>query len=213
MIAKGTRVLVILAHPDDEAIGCGATISRLVRQGAFVRCAVPFQRLSNRQSWTESAAQFQRSVKELGAEAILPEDSIRETDMWHRPELLACKLQPLIEWSELVITHWDGDMHVAHQTVSQAVEIVVRPFRLQRTVLQCEIPTSSDQSFSRTFHPNLFVPVETCDVQRKCDAMANYVTELTPGRSPECLEARLRMRGSQSGGTFAEAFVVARMFL
>lgn len=33
---SGTRLLVVSAHPDDEVLGCGATLARAVQQGAKV---------------------------------------------------------------------------------------------------------------------------------------------------------------------------------
>lgn len=215
MSFAGERVLCVTSHPDDETIGCGATLARAAREGAAVRTYLPFRRLdvAGRGAWDEAVARFRRASAILGAQAVLSEPMPAERDVWSAPHLLAEALAPHLEWSTLVITHWHGDVHQAHRVVSQAVEIGTRPFRLRRRVLQCEIPTSSDQSFVRSFTPGLFVIVDAGDARRKLEAMACYPQEHAPGRSPSTLDRWMQVRGEQIGVERAEAFAVARWYL
>jgi LmbE family N-acetylglucosaminyl deacetylase len=215
MSFAGERVLCVTSHPDDETIGCGATLARAAREGAAVRTYLPFRRLdvAGRVTWDDAVAQFRCASDILGAEAVLAEPLHAEHEVWPAPHLLAQALTPHLEWATLVITHWHGDVHQAHRVVSQAVEIGTRPFRLRRRVLQCEIPTSSDQSFVRSFTPSLFVIVEAVDARRKLRAMACYPQEHAPGRHPQTLDRWLQVRGEQIGVERAEAFAVARWYL
>ena len=41
-------VLVVAAHPDDEILGCGATMTRLAREGHEVRIAIIAEGMSSR---------------------------------------------------------------------------------------------------------------------------------------------------------------------
>ncbi len=211
----GERILCVTSHPDDETIGCGATLARATREGAQVRTYLPFRRLdvAGRDTWDSAVAQFQSASRILGAEAVLAQPLHPEQAIWQAPHLLAEALAPHLEWATLIITHWHGDVHQAHRAVSQAVEIGTRPFRLRRRVLQCEIPSSSDQSFVRSFTPSLFVILEAEDASKKLEAMACYPQEHAPGRRPETLDRWLLVRGEQVGVERAEAFAVARWFL
>jgi LmbE family N-acetylglucosaminyl deacetylase len=211
----GERVLCVLSHPDDETIGCGATLARAAREGAAVRVVLPFRRIdvAGRDDWDTVLRHMQRAAGLLGAQVVVDPDVGCESQFWQAPHRLLDSLTPQLEWATLVITHWHGDVHQAHRAVSQAVELGTRPFRRRRRVLQCEIPSSTDQSFVRTFVPNLFVPVAPNDADRKLQAMECYRSEHAPGRNPASLARWLNVRGEQIGVEQAEAFSVARWFL
>ena len=38
MVKKNKKILVFAAHPDDEVLGCGATLMKLIDQGFEVKC-------------------------------------------------------------------------------------------------------------------------------------------------------------------------------
>lgn len=215
MSFSGLKILCVMSHPDDETIGCGATLARAAREGADVRAYMPFTRLElpDRDAWSVAISQFKQATKLLGANPVMLDHPPVESEVWQAPCEILPGLTPHIEWCDLVITHWHGDVHQTHRLVSQAVEIATRPFRLRRRVMQCEIPSSSDQSFKFSFAPNLFVPVHEEDAQRKLAAMRVYASEQAPGRNPANLERWMRIRGEQIGTDFAEAFSVARWFL
>ncbi|TAL08896.1 MAG: PIG-L family deacetylase, partial [Nitrospirae bacterium] len=48
MNSSDNRVLVVAAHPDDEVLGCGATIARLAREGAEVYIAILGEGITSR---------------------------------------------------------------------------------------------------------------------------------------------------------------------
>ena len=62
---------------------------------------------------------------------------------------------------------------------------------------------------------HLFVGVEERDVEAKIRAMQTYRGEARPDphpRSPEVLRALAKVRGSEGGFYFAEAFMIQKMF-
>jgi hypothetical protein len=68
--SKGLRVVAIVAHPDDESLGCGATLARLARAGARCRVVLAFRRTDARgvRQWDALLGAFADACAILGAE-------------------------------------------------------------------------------------------------------------------------------------------------
>jgi LmbE family N-acetylglucosaminyl deacetylase len=211
------NVLVVVAHPDDEALGCGGTIAKFSDDGSRVSVLLPIRRCDPRgvAHWEELLNAFHRSCELLGARPIVPEGAMDETQAEPKPHELHDLIMPFVEQADLVLTHWLGDVNQVHRGVARAVEIATRPFRRRRDVSCFEIPTSTDQGFggqAPAFSPTEYVVLESSHAERKCTAIAAYSTETAVGRRPEDVERRLRVRGAEVGADFAESFVVARRF-
>lgn len=50
-------------------------------------------------------------------------------------------------------------------------------------------------------------------MQNKKNAMHEYHSEIVAGRTPDDLEFQMRIRGSQSGTLYAEAYRITRHFI
>ena len=211
----GQKILVAVAHPDDEAIACGGTIARAAALGCQCRVLLPFRRCDprGRKHWQALIGAFERSCDTLGAVPVLPAHLIderrAETDLAEVHDLIV----PQVEWADRVLTHWWGDANQVHRGLSRAVEVATRPFRRRRDVLLFEVATSTDQVFSNAFTPNAFVLLKAAHVEAKCAAMEQYSTEFEPGRLPDDLRLKARVRGAEAGTEYAEAFAMGRTFL
>jgi len=209
------RVAVVIAHPDDEVLGCGGTLARLVEEGHPVRVVLALRRSDPRgvAHWEAILQDFDSACAVLGVEPVVPAPMLEERSVDLEVRELHDVILPHVEWAETVLTHWPGDVHQVHRGVARAVEIATRPFRRRRNVYAFEVPTSTDQAFAPSFSPQMYVKLERGQVERKLEAMACYSTESAPGRAVADLERRLQVRGAEIGVSHAEAFVVARQFL
>ncbi len=213
------RALAVVTHPDDEVLGCGATLARLADQGVETRVLLALRRTDprGREHWDGFVAAFEASCRVLGARPVVLEPLLGEVEAEARTQELHDALVRHVEAADVIFTHWPGDVHQAHRAVSRAVEIATRPFRRRRAVHLFEVPTSTDQAFAlpggAAFAPNCWSLVDVAHAERKLEAMACYPGEEAPGRRPEDLRRRLELRGAEIGAPLAEAFVTTRMFL
>lgn len=210
--------VAIIAHPDDEALGCGGTIAKAADAGHDVTVLLATRRCDPRgvSEWPKLIDGLSRSCTILGATPLVLTDLLPETEAEPRVHALHDLILPIIERADVVMTHWIGDVNQVHRGVARAVEIATRPFRRRRDVSLFEIPTSTDQAFGgggvAAFIPTEYVVLSADQARRKCDAVGAYPSEIVPGRSPQDVERRLRARGAEIGVEFAEALVVARRF-
>jgi LmbE family N-acetylglucosaminyl deacetylase len=228
-LAAFDRALVVAAHPDDEVLGCGATIARLADQGCVVDVLILAEGVTSRYPAGTPApaaelealhAQAQAAGRVLGAQSVtvagFPDnrmDSVALLDVVQRVEQAVVASRP-----QLVLTHHGGDLNIDHQVVHQAVLTATRPTGPQApaAVMLFEVPSSTEWAFSRfapAFRPQVFIDV-AASIDRKVEAMAIYDGESRPfphPRSAGALTALAQTRGSAAGVLAAEAFEVARL--
>ncbi len=219
---------MVAAHPDDEILGCGGTISRRAREGARVHILILGEGVTSRYRKREEAdpalvdaleARGREAAAIVGAAGVsfqrLPDnrfDTLPLLDVVKVVEDAVEDLQP-----EVVYTHHPGDLNIDHQVTHRAVLTATRPMRGHPTkeILAFEIPSSTEWAFHRSelgFRPNVFVDISKT-LQLKLRALAKYDTEVRSfphPRSPEALQAVARRWGSVVGCKAAEAFELVR---
>jgi LmbE family N-acetylglucosaminyl deacetylase len=220
-------VAVIAAHPDDEVLGCGATIARLSRD-VEVRILILGEGHSSRfvarddapaEGFARLRSDAQRAADIVGAASIefagLPDnrfDSIALLDVIKPIEMWLSQVRPSV-----LYTHHPGDLNIDHSVTFRAAMTATRPMSGEtvRDIYAFEVGSSTEWSFQRVspvFRPNVFVDV-TDVIERKVEAMRAYTSEARPfphPRSPEGIRATAQRWGSVVGTAFAEAFELIR---
>jgi LmbE family N-acetylglucosaminyl deacetylase len=224
----GSTVLVVAAHPDDEVLGCGGTMSRLGREGHRIHVVVLGEgvtaRHRNRGGADPALLEALQSASRRAAEALgatevrhfgLADnrfDTIPLLEIVHLIEGVVRDVRPAVVYS-----HHPGDLNVDHQITSRAVLTGTRPVLgcPVRDLYAFEVPSSTEWAFGmaeRGFRPNVFVDV-TASLETKIEAMAMYEDEVRTWphpRSSEALRAIARRWGSVCGLDYAEAFELVR---
>jgi N-acetylglucosamine malate deacetylase 1 len=226
--ARGT-ILVVAAHPDDEVLGCGATLARLSGSGRPIHVLLMADGESARSntagaSGVDAAVAARRDAARHAAE-VLGCASVTTLSMpdnrMDRLEILDV-VQQIEECMRLhrpsvVFTHHFGDVNVDHRIVHEAVITACRPqpaHHVQR-LLFFEVASSTEwrpAGSGQAFCPNYFVDV-TATLPKKLEALDAYRSELRPfphPRSFEAITALARWRGASVGVEFAEAFMLGR---
>jgi LmbE family N-acetylglucosaminyl deacetylase len=221
------NVLVVAAHPDDEVLGCGATLARLAREGRSVYVTILGEGITARlpqpakadpASLNKMRHCSQRVAHLLGVKELslhdLPDNRFDSIPLLHVIKLVEESIE---RWQPTIIyTHHASDLNIDHQVVNRAVLTAARPVQGQavREIYMFEVPSSTEWGFQQlgpTFKPNVFVNIADT-LALKLEGMKCYETEVREfphPRSPEALTAIARRWGSVVGCQAAEAFEAA----
>jgi len=224
------RVLAFFAHPDDETLAAGATISKLTGLGVEVYVAIPATGNPKRKKIRTPASldkdlgklrkDCHRALKVLGVPANqvyfgnfpdneMDKHSLLEVVLWL--ENILGQVKP-----DLILTHHRFCTNIDHRICHEAAVTAARPMVDKHIAILCgEIPSSTGYLRPTQWEPNLYIEVLEQDVERKIQAIERYKTEIRQDphpRSREVLKAFAKVRGSEAGFLFAEAFMVQRMF-
>ncbi len=223
------KVLVVVAHPDDEVLGCGGTIAKYSKNGYKVNIVIVAEGLTSRDNernlnkrllqLNSLKKQSKESSQILGANSIeflnLPDnrlDSLDLIEIVKKIEKIVFKFKP-----QEIFTHHHGDLNIDHRIVHQAVMTAARPHSADfvKKIITFENPSSTEfqsLSFNSYFKPNYFQNIENF-LPLKIKALKKYKSEIRQwphSRSTKFLEILAKYRGSISGLKFAEAFFIER---
>ena len=221
------KVLVIAAHPDDEVLGMGGTIAKLVKDGNAVDVLIVTDGSSAQYRDSDHLAEIIEAKKKetrncadvLGIRDIyygeLPDMKLDTTPHIRINQVIEDvidKVQP-----DSVFTHFWGDVNCDHQNVYKSTLVAVRPVMGQvvRELYCFRVPSSTEWTPNKAdtmFMPNFFVDIEAY-AEQKYKAFACYSTELRDyphPRSVQYLRESDKAAGLRVGMLTAEEFVLLR---
>lgn len=221
------KILVIAAHPDDEVLGMGGTIAKLVKEGKVVDVLIVTDGSSSQYRDSGQLAEIIEAKKKetrncanmLGVRDIyyggLPDmklDCTPHIDINQAIEKVIDKVQP-----DTVFTHFWGDVNMDHQNVYKSTLVTVRPVlgQVVRNLYCYRVPSSTEWTPNKDdtmFMPNYFVDIEQY-AEQKYKAFACYSTELRDyphPRSVQYLRESDKAAGLRVGMLAAEEFVMLR---
>jgi LmbE family N-acetylglucosaminyl deacetylase len=231
MMHLPSPLLVVAAHPDDEALGCGGTMAKAAAAGVSVHTLFFTNGVGARDARNgtdtpsladERASAAHRALRRLGAGHCdlldFPDnrlDTVALLDLAQQVEAVVERVRPA-----MILTHHADDLNVDHRCVHEAVMTACRPqpgHEVQQ-ILCFEVASSTEWRAPRAataFVPQLFVDISS-HLTDKLAALQEYEAEMRPwphARSIEALGHLARWRGATVGVEAAEAFMVARMRL
>ena len=219
------KYLLVVAHPDDEVLGAGASIWNWTRKGDVVdvalMCAEAKAR-AFRPGDEELNSDLDESAAYLGInkkyEATFP-----NIEMNTVPHLnLVQFIESAIKESEpdIIITHHPADTNNDHLQTSMACQEAIRLFQRRPEVKRVkefwymEVPSCTEWAINNAFNlfrPNCYVEVGKEGVDAKIKALSMYRGVMRPyphPRSAEYITGLAAMRGGQWGQNYSEAFEV-----
>lgn len=228
---KGKRIMVVVAHPDDELLGLGGTMNRLIKElDVETRVVILGEGITSRSDvrdpnlWEKELKRHHKNVAEaqskIGYGSVslhqLPDnrfDSVALLDIIKIVENEKKQFAPT-----LIFTHHGGDLNVDHQRTFEAVMTACRPMKDEtvKSILTFETPSGTEWRASadpRHFIPNVFISISEANLRAKISGMESYEYEkrdFPHPRSPEALTVQARRWGIAVGCEYAEAFCLVR---
>lgn len=122
------RILVLVAHPDDEVIMCGATIDKLVKQGHSVSVTfythndqAYFSNESQNERRKRAALEVKKSSRILGFKLSFLDFEDMEVEK-NKGVLMQKTIKEIRRVEpDIIITHHFGDRHIDHRTLGEIV--------------------------------------------------------------------------------------------
>lgn len=213
--------LIVVAHPDDEALGTGATIHKLIQEGHKVAVVTMANHAAARANISATLADDQKEAFEIMGVTKSYAADFPNIKMNTVPHLdLVQFIEKCIEdfGANAIITHHPSDTNNDHVVTSYAVQAACRLFQRKLNVpelkelMYMEVPSSTEWSFDSAknrFMPNYFVEIGKEGVELKLKAIKAYKGVMRPyphPRSDEAIEGLAAYRGVQAGCKYAEAF-------
>ncbi len=222
-------ILAVVAHPDDEVLGCGGTLARYATEGCNCHILILSEGVTSRDNkrnlkkrafeLKRIKIQAQKAAKILGVKTVNFNyfadnrmDSVDFLEVVKAVEKIVKKTKPVI-----VFTHNSSDLNIDHSITAKAVVTATRPVPgiSVKEVYSFEVPSSTEWAFpekKNVFVPNNFIDISN-SLKIKIRALEAYPSEIRKfphPRSKEAVISLAKTRGAQAGLKAAEAFCLIR---
>ncbi len=230
-LLRNKKVLIVVAHPDDEVLGPGATMNLLISDYEVnTRVVILGEGITSRydnkidnrpnNKLRVHHRNVNESQKVIGYHSIsiynFPDnrfDSVALLDI-----IKVIEKEKEIFKPDVIFTHHGGDLNIDHQKTFEAVMTACRPLVEEKVknIITFEVPSSTEWCSSANpnkFSPNLFIEVSENNISKKIEAMEKYEferREYPHPRSPQALRILAQKRGIDVGKNFVESFCIIR---
>lgn len=209
-------LLVIAPHADDEVLGCGGLIARMRRLNLDVQILIVNPEHNTRIEEASISGTF-LNVEKIFFGRPYPDglDTVPQKYLIGLIENAINTFKP-----EAVAIPDLGASHQDHRAVAQAAISACRPSgmtSLYRPPIVLAWEEAADAWAPRPMQtPGLTITLDKSDIDKKIDAMLTHrsqVRSYPSERSIEAIEALSRVRGTQAGVEYGEAYNVLRWLL
>ena len=203
------KTLIVAAHPDDEVLGCGGSVLKMIPKQEIYSLVLS-KGGRDQPITTDKVAEFMGFTKHWQLD--FPDnkfDTVPLLDITQKIEEIKNEIKP-----NVIFTHFEYDLNIDHKLTYQAVMTATRPMAYEsvREVYSFEIPSSTEWKFPNVFAPNVFIDISDT-IEKKIEAFSMYETEVREfphPRSAEAMRVIAKRWGILSGLKCAEAFILVR---
>lgn len=217
------NILIVAPHADDETLGCGGTILRLVNEGHNVHWLL-VTGMSSESGFNSNQIDIRKNeIDKVSAmykftcrhELMLPPamlETLSKGEVIGPILSIVQKIKP-----DEVYTVYRNDAHSDHEIVYDAVMSACKSFRspFVKKVLAYETMSETDFGMKpedRGFRPNVYVNISPY-LDTKLNILEEFKSEVGEfpfPRSRKALESLAYIRGTQANCNAAEAFMLLK---
>lgn len=206
------RILFLTAHCDDETIGAGGLIPKLIKAGHDVSIILGSDSDLFRSENINNGSAFRQACERYGITNIaslgLQDQRFDEVSFVD----LAGKVGKLMDDPDFIISHSVRDLNRDHRIMAEVAKLMGRPKQKPISILAMEI-TGNGPWNAEHFQPNLYFDISDT-FAAKMEILNVYKNEVRDFPNPTSLkgiEVMAQFRGMESGSTHAEAYEVIRL--
>ena len=228
------RIMIVVAHPDDELLGLGGTMNKWINEMDIITHVVILgEGITSRSDardvdkWEFELKQHQSNI--INAQKAIGYHSFSTFNLADNrfDTIPLLEIIKIIEKEkanflpDFIFTHHGGDVNIDHQKTFEAVMTACRPLSEEKVqaIITFETPSGTEwraSSDPKHFIPNLFVSFSRENLEAKILAMESYEfekREFPHPRSSRALKIRAQNWGISVGVEFAEPFCIIRNVL
>ena len=215
-----SNILILAAHPDDESLGCGATIAKLASEGHQVTLLTFTDGVSARNN---NKAANRNNKLDLCASILgihsYKSGNFPDNQMDTVPLLDVCKFieNSIDSLPDIIFTHHSSCLNIDHQIVARATNVVFRPsIGHPIKIYAYYVPSSTDYDLFNTFDGRSYFEVKDYkDIKLKCLKMCynEEMRDFPHSRSYENVENLMKVWGAEVGVEYAEKFKLLKEVL
>lgn len=223
--------MIVVAHPDDELLGLGGSMNRLINEFNVITHVVILGEGITSRSDTRDTSLWEKELEAhrsniyqaqscIGYHTVsihrLPDNRFDIVALLDVIKIIEKEKQTFSP--DVIFTHHGGDLNIDHRKTFEAVVTACRPMHNEKVkhIITFETHSGTEWRAStdpKNFIPNFFIEVKKENIEAKVKGMECYEFEKRPyphPRSPEALEVVAKRWGVAVGCEYAEAFCVVR---
>lgn len=220
MINLFEKILVIAAHPDDEILGVGGTISKLTKQGKQVDVLI-FTDGSSSQYFDNNVILENKFLEAKLANDIVGSKLLKREDFPDMRLDIVAHIDKNIALTKIiseggydtVFVQNISDINRDHKELFESTVVACRPYPNQKVkyLLSYYVNSSTEWGnilLDKPFKPNVFIDI-TDTISLKLESMKQYKTELRAYPHPRSIKGinnTSKYFGNTVGIKHAEAF-------
>ncbi len=225
------KIMIVVAHPDDEVLGLGGTMNNLIlNKNVTTRVVILGEGITSRSN-KRDPDQWDKELKKHKANILAAQKCIgyHQLSVYEFPDnrfdsvdlldiIKIIEKEKLDFQPDIIFTHHGGDVNIDHQRTFDAVVTACRPLRHEnvKTIITFETASGTEwraNSDPKHFLPNLFYSFDENNLESKIKSMEKYEFEKRTyphPRSPEALKIQAQRWGVVVGAEYVEAFCIIR---